>query len=53
MSEWKKPEFVEVRMDAEINCYCSVLDDMAAARLPRKPGAGVEADAVPDTRASS
>jgi len=25
MSEWKKPEFVEIRMDAEINCYSSAL----------------------------
>ncbi|WP_414643493.1 pyrroloquinoline quinone precursor peptide PqqA, partial [Candidatus Binatus sp.] len=23
MSDWKKPEFVEIRMDAEINCYSS------------------------------
>ncbi len=53
MSEWKKPEFVEVRMDAEINCYCSVLDDMAAAKLPRKPQAGIERDATPDARNSS
>ena len=27
MSEWKKPEFVEIRMDAEINCYSSALAD--------------------------
>ncbi len=53
MREWKKPEFVEVRMDAEINCYCSVLDDMAVARLPRRPVAGVEAGADRDARASS
>ena len=27
MSDWKKPEFVEIRMDAEINCYSSTLAD--------------------------
>ena len=27
MSDWKKPEFVEIRMDAEINCYSSALVD--------------------------
>ena len=25
MNDWKKPEFVEIRMDAEINCYSSAL----------------------------
>ena len=27
MNAWKKPEFVEIRMDAEINCYSSALKD--------------------------
>jgi coenzyme PQQ precursor peptide PqqA len=27
MSDWKKPEFVEIRMDAEINCYSSAVSD--------------------------
>ena len=27
MNDWKKPEFVEIRMDAEINCYSSALFD--------------------------
>ena len=27
MNDWKKPEFVEIRMDAEINCYSSALRD--------------------------
>jgi coenzyme PQQ precursor peptide PqqA len=27
MSDWKTPEFVEIRMDAEINCYSSALAD--------------------------
>jgi coenzyme PQQ precursor peptide PqqA len=46
MTEWSKPEFVEVRMDAEINCYSSAWDDMAAAKAPRKPQAG--ARSLPD-----
>jgi len=27
MNHWEKPEFVEIRMDAEINCYSSALAD--------------------------
>src|ERR1700691_758055 len=27
MNDWKKPEFVEIGMDAEINCYSSALAD--------------------------
>ena len=27
MNDWKKPEFDEIRMDAEINCYSSALAD--------------------------
>ena len=27
MADWKTPEFVEIRMDAEINCYSSALGD--------------------------
>jgi coenzyme PQQ precursor peptide PqqA len=27
MADWKTPEFVEIRMDAEINCYSSALAD--------------------------
>ncbi len=26
MKHWVTPEFVEIRMDAEINCYSSALD---------------------------
>jgi coenzyme PQQ precursor peptide PqqA len=37
MSEWKKPEFVEIRMDAEINCYSSALADDARVRVPNRP----------------
>jgi coenzyme PQQ precursor peptide PqqA len=37
MSEWKKPEFVEIRMDAEINCYSSALADDPRARVLKQP----------------
>ena len=33
MSDWKKPEFVEIRMDAEINCYSSALGDDPKVRV--------------------
>jgi len=36
MSEWRKPEFVELRMDAEISCYSFLLDDMRAFGSLRK-----------------
>ena len=37
MNEWKKPEFVELRMDAEINCYSSALADHPRVRVPNRP----------------
>jgi coenzyme PQQ precursor peptide PqqA len=30
MSEWRTPEFEEIRMDAEINCYSSAVHDLGA-----------------------
>jgi coenzyme PQQ precursor peptide PqqA len=27
MKLWHTPDFEEIRMDAEINCYCSVLKE--------------------------
>jgi coenzyme PQQ precursor peptide PqqA len=27
MKDWKAPNFVEIRMDAEINCYSSALPE--------------------------
>ncbi len=36
MSEWRKPDFVELRMDAEISCYSFLLDDMRAYGSLRK-----------------
>ncbi len=37
MSEWKKPEFVEIRMDAEINCYSSALANDPRVRVLKQP----------------
>jgi coenzyme PQQ precursor peptide PqqA len=37
MNGWKKPEFVEIRMDAEINCYSSALSDDPRDRIPHRP----------------
>jgi coenzyme PQQ precursor peptide PqqA len=37
MSDWKKPEFVEIRMDAEINCYSSALTDDPRVRVLKQP----------------
>jgi coenzyme PQQ precursor peptide PqqA len=37
MTDWKKPEFVEIRMDAEINCYSSALADDPRVRVLRQP----------------
>ena len=37
MNDWKKPEFVEIRMDAEINCYSSALTDDPRVRVLKQP----------------
>ena len=37
MNDWKKPEFVEIRMDAEINCYSSALGDDPRVRVLKQP----------------
>src|SRR5258708_3612176 len=37
MNDWKKPEFVEIRMDAEINCYSSALADDPMGRVLTQP----------------
>lgn len=37
MDNWKKPEFVEIRMDAEINCYSSALADDPRVRILKQP----------------
>jgi coenzyme PQQ precursor peptide PqqA len=50
MSEWKKPEFVEIRMDAEINCYSSALADDPRVRVLKQP---LIRDAGPETSQES
>lgn len=38
MNDWKTPEFVEIRMDAEINCYSSALPETGKVRrVPSRP----------------
>jgi len=37
MNDWKTPEFIEVRMDAEINCYSSALPETGKVRIPNRP----------------
>lgn len=53
MTEWCTPEFEEIRMDAEINCYCSVLPDPGVVTGPRQAEAGAQSIARRDARASS
>jgi len=51
MTAWRKPEFVEIRMDAEISCYSFVLDDMRAFKPLRKSeAAAAEAPPPPAPR---
>ncbi len=47
MREWRKPEFVELRMDAEISCYSFLLDDMRAYGSLRKAEAADSAAPPP------
>ena len=35
MNEWRTPEFEEIRMDAEINCYSSAVHDLGAVGRAR------------------
>lgn len=38
MNDWKTPEFVEIRCDAEINCYSSALPETGkVSRVPNRP----------------
>lgn len=41
MTNWVAPEFVEIRMDAEINCYSSALDDNGRRPIPNNE-AGID-----------
>ncbi len=36
MKDWKTPEFVELRCDAEINCYSSALPESGKVRIPNR-----------------
>jgi coenzyme PQQ precursor peptide PqqA len=40
MNDWKSPEFVEIRCDAEINCYSSALPETGKVRIPNRPVIG-------------
>ena len=53
MTEWHTPQFEEIRMDAEINCYCSVLHDAGGVTSPRQPEARATSVVRPGARTSS
>ena len=53
MSEWRTPEFEEIRMDAEINCYCSAVHDLGAVGRSRAPESLTPTSSPADVRASS
>lgn len=53
MTEWRTPEFEEIRMDAEINCYCSVIHDVGGVTSPRQPESGAPSRVRPDAGTSS
>jgi coenzyme PQQ precursor peptide PqqA len=36
MKHWKAPDFVEIRMDAEINCYSSALPEYPKDVIPKR-----------------
>ena len=50
MNDWKTPEFVEVRCDAEINCYSSALPESGKVRVLNRPVIdGTGADQNPES----
>jgi hypothetical protein len=53
MTTWHSPQFEEIRMDAEINCYCSVRQDLGAVANVRPSDAGLPSDPRLETEASS
>lgn len=53
MTEWRTPEFEEIRMDAEINCYSSAVQDLGAVGNLRAPEPGTQSALPSDGRASS
>ena len=49
MNDWKTPEFVEVRCDAEINCYSSALPETGKVRIPNRPVmSGLASESAPE-----
>jgi coenzyme PQQ precursor peptide PqqA len=48
MTAWKKPEFVEVRMDAEINCYSSAMPVLSQSRAIQDPVPSSESNHKPE-----
>jgi coenzyme PQQ precursor peptide PqqA len=53
MTEWRTPEFEEIRMDAEINCYSSALQDLGAVGGLRALEPGTQSASRSDACASS
>jgi len=49
MNDWKTPEFVEVRCDAEINCYSSALPETGKVRIPNRPVIESAPEASPES----
>ena len=42
MTQWRTPEFEEIRMDAEINCYSSAVQGLGAFDGHRAPEPGTQ-----------
>jgi hypothetical protein len=53
MTTWHSPQFEEIRMDAEINCYCSVRHDLGAVSNSRPSDASAPSGPRPEAQASS
>jgi hypothetical protein len=53
MTTWHSPQFEEIRMDAEINCYCSVRQDLGAVASAHPSDADAPSVQGPEARASS
>jgi hypothetical protein len=53
MTTWHSPQFEEIRMDAEINCYCSVRQDLGAVANAGLSEAETPSGPRPEARASS
>ena len=53
MTTWHSPQFEEIRMDAEINCYCSVRHDLGAVASARPSDADASSLQRSEARAAS